>query len=261
MNTTARLLLGSNRRWITINLLRNNAVVGGTRQHQHRRIIENGVSRGIGSNLSVSLSIRCYSTEKIISLRSKVDPEVSGKELPKSVYRSEYEKENCGVGMVASLKSIPSRKVVVDADEMLVRMSHRGGCGCDPNSGDGAGMLFGMPDSFMRKVALENFNKELPEAGKHAVGNVFFPHQNTQALVDCKAVLERLLKEKGINVMGWRKVPVDNSMLGQDPVDSEPITQQIFVTVKNNKNNDERSFERESSCGFENYVKTKLLQC
>ena len=60
-------------------------------------------------------------------------------EQPKTIYDASRETENCGVGLVASLKSVPSRRVVEDANEMLVRMSHRGGCGCDPASGDGAG--------------------------------------------------------------------------------------------------------------------------
>jgi hypothetical protein len=77
-----------------------------------------------------------YTTERIVTLRSgKV-----GQELPKTVYRPDKETENCGVGLIASLRSVPSRRVVEQADEMLVRMSHRGGCGCDPASGDGAGM-------------------------------------------------------------------------------------------------------------------------
>jgi hypothetical protein len=76
-----------------------------------------------------------YSTERILQLKSGRAP----KDQPKTLYSPSSETENCGVGLVASLKSIASRKVVEDADEMLVRMSHRGGCGCDPASGDGAG--------------------------------------------------------------------------------------------------------------------------
>lgn len=75
-----------------------------------------------------------YSTERVIELRSGKD----AKQV-KSLYDATRETENCGVGLIASLKSTPSRHVVDVADEMLVRMSHRGGCGCDPNSGDGAG--------------------------------------------------------------------------------------------------------------------------
>jgi len=182
-----------------------------------------------------------YSTEKIVASKS-------GREkgnLPKTLYKSANETENCGVGLVASLKSIPSRRVVDDADEMLVRMSHRGGCGCDPASGDGAGMLFGMPDSFMRAKAMEHFGIELPAANEYAVGNVFFPAGNEESLNDCKAVLERWTKQRGLKVLGWRPVPVDNSMLGRDPLDSEPITEQFFVSNTGSKKWNSRDFERE----------------
>jgi Glutamine amidotransferases class-II len=77
----------------------------------------------------------CYTTERIVELRS------GGRKDLKTLYDAAGEKENCGVGLIASLKSIPSRDVVEKADEMLVRMAHRGGCGCDPASGDGSGMF------------------------------------------------------------------------------------------------------------------------
>lgn len=180
-----------------------------------------------------------YSTERIIEQRSGKN---NGK--VKSLYNASRETENCGVGLVASLKSIPSRKVVDDADEMLVRMSHRGGCGCDPASGDGAGIMVGMPDSFMRAKAQELFNATLPARGEYAVANVFFPHGNAEALKDSKSILERLTKERGLQIVGWRKVPVDNSMLGRDPLDSEPVTEQFFVQ-HGKKHLDNRTFERE----------------
>lgn len=76
---------------------------------------------------------RYYTTEQVLKLRgATVDQE-------KVLYNAADEKDNCGVGLIANMKSIPSRHVVEVADEMLVRMAHRGGCGCDPNSGDGAG--------------------------------------------------------------------------------------------------------------------------
>jgi hypothetical protein len=90
------------------------------------------------------------------------------------------------------------------------------------------GMLFGMPDAFMRLKAKETLNITLPPQGEYAVGNIFFPPENPEALKDCKAILERLTKQRsGLEVLGWRKVPVDNSMLGQDPLDSEPDTEQV----------------------------------
>jgi hypothetical protein len=108
-----------------------------------------GVGRGAGApalllrsqhhqlmmNKSIAIPSSFYSTERILSLRNKEKKEV----LPKTLYTPQHETENCGVGLVASLKSVASRKVVEDADEMLIRMSHRGGVGCCPASGDGAG--------------------------------------------------------------------------------------------------------------------------
>jgi glutamate synthase (NADH) len=105
------------------------------------------------------------------------------------------------------------------------------------------GVLFGMPDSFMRAKALELFNYKLPKVGNYAVSNVFFPHANFKALEDCKSILERLCHERGLKVVGWRPVPVDNSMLGKDPLDTEPITEQLFVAHSGQYQN--RSFEQE----------------
>ena len=101
----------------------------------------NGPSSSTAGRVAVPLTQRgilrsmFYTTERVLEYRSGLKKE----EQRPTLYRPENETENCGVGLVASLKSVPSRKVVEQADEMLVRMSHRGGCGCDPASGDGAG--------------------------------------------------------------------------------------------------------------------------
>lgn len=105
------------------------------------------------------------------------------------------------------------------------------------------GILFGMPDSFMRTKAKELFRATLPPAGQYAVSNVFFPRGNDKVLGDCKSILERLTKERGLTVVGWRAVPVDNSMLGKDPLDSEPVTEQVFITNPGKYTN--RQFEQE----------------
>lgn len=223
-----------------------------------------------------------YSTERVLQLRSGKSKE----DQPKVLYNPKSEKDNCGVGLIASLKSEPSRRCVDIADEMLVRMSHRGGCGCDPASGDGAGqyvkatimkctlifrscnsveevkdfrifflisfpllctagILLGMPNSFMTAQAMELFNTELPAFGKYCVSNVFFPpgSDKDDKMSDCKAVLERLVKERALKTVGWRPVPVDNSMLGKDPLDSEPITEQIFIV--NDRDIPQKAFEQE----------------
>ena len=88
-----------------------------------------------------------------------------------------------------------------------------------------------MPDAFMRAKAKEALGRDLPSKGDFAVGNIFFPPENPDVLRDCKAILERLTKQRGLEVVGWRPVPVNNSMLGQDPLDSEPDTEQVGVLL------------------------------
>ena len=92
-------------------------------------------------------------------------------------------------------------------------------------------MLFGMPDSFMRAEAKTHFDADLPPMGQYAVSNIFFPPGSDAngKLHDCKAVVDRLVQQSRHKVLGWRPVPVDNSNLGKDPLDTEPITEQLFV--------------------------------
>jgi glutamate synthase domain-containing protein 1 len=100
-----------------------------------------------------------------------------------------------------------------------------------------------MPDSFMRSKAKELFGVDLPSQGEYAVANVFFSPKNEDAMSQNKARIERLAKERGMRFIGWRPVPVDNSMLGRDPLESEPITEQLFLT--NSGKYTKRQFEQE----------------
>ena len=90
------------------------------------------------------------------------------------LYRPETEHDNCGVGMVANIKGIKSHDIVEDALQVLINLGHRGACGCDPETGDGAGILIQMPHEFLRKICPSN-NIALPEDGKYGVGVVFLP--------------------------------------------------------------------------------------
>ena len=139
------------------------------------------------------------------------------------LYDAALEKDSCGVGMVASLKAEPSHKIVADANTMLVRMSHRGGCGSEPNSGDGAGILTGVPDAFLRRI-----QPGLPAAGEYGVGNLFFPN-NPEAVAKCKAIFEKHIDELGLQLVAWRTLPVDNSALGPTSLESEPAIEQLLV--------------------------------
>ena len=100
----------------------------------HRLLPSSSVNSSV--LLDYTPGIKFYTTERILELRTG---DKDAHQRLKTLYDPKNEKENCGVGLIASLKSIPSRDIVEKADEMLVRMAHRGGCGCDPASGDGSG--------------------------------------------------------------------------------------------------------------------------
>ena len=96
------------------------------------------------------------------------------------LYDPANEKDACGVGFVANIKGVRSHQIVSDAETILRNMDHRGACGCEYNTGDGAGILTGMPDEFLRKVVKEDLKQDLPELGRYAAGIVFLPQDAAQ---------------------------------------------------------------------------------
>ena len=94
------------------------------------------------------------------------------------LYDPSLEKDSCGVGFVANVKGVASHQIVLDADRILRNMNHRGACGCEANTGDGAGILTALPDKFLRKIAKRLFQVDLPAAGAYAAGNVFLPQDS-----------------------------------------------------------------------------------
>ena len=135
-------------------------------------------------------------------------------------------KDNCGFGLIAHTKGEASHQLLQAAIESLTCMTHRGGIAADGKTGDGCGLLLQSPDSFLRKVARAQFGKEPGDL--FAVGQVFLSSEEGQAAV-AKAVLERRLCEQGLEVMGWRDVPVDTSCLGPMALDCMPRIEQVFV--------------------------------
>lgn len=144
------------------------------------------------------------------------------------LYRKEFEHDACGIGLVASLKGIKSHRIVQDSIKMLIRMDHRGACGCDPNSGDGAGVLVQLPHEFFLEET-SSLGFALPSLGNYGVGMVFFPKDET-LIKECKEVIERKSKKLGLRILGYRIVPVDNSEItGADSGNAEPSIQQLFI--------------------------------
>ena len=159
------------------------------------------------------------------------------------LYDPANEHDACGVGFVAHVKGVPSHQTVEDAASMLECMDHRGAYGCEMNTGDGAGMLTGMPDRFMRRVAKESFATDLPEAGAYAVGNVFLPTDEAMAET-CRQAFSQHLSAADLSLTGWREVPHDpkRANLGPTALRSMPRIEQIFVTAADGQ--DEIAFER-----------------
>jgi glutamate synthase (NADPH/NADH) large chain len=154
------------------------------------------------------------------------------------------EKENCGVGFVADIKGKASHQIVLDGDHVLRRMVHRGACGCETNTGDGAGMMTGLPDEFLRKVAQQEFSIELPPVGRYAAGNVFLPADETERL-DCKERINEMIKSSGLSLLGWRILPIDpiKADIGPTALHAMPFMEQLFIATDDDRPSGE--FERQ----------------
>ncbi|MDX1606797.1 MAG: hypothetical protein R3202_11435, partial [Candidatus Competibacterales bacterium] len=124
------------------------------------------------------------------------------------LYDPQYEHDNCGVGFVAHVKGRRSHQIILDANQVLINMTHRGACGCEPNTGDGAGFLTALPHDFLAKAARRDLDIELPEPGRFAAGVEFLPTDPDERR-HCKAVVERIIVEVGQHPLGWRTVPTD----------------------------------------------------
>jgi len=144
--------------------------------------------------------------------------------VQKGLYVPELEKDSCGTGLIANLESKPSHELVSNALTILENMEHRGACGCDPESGDGAGILTHVPHSFFLKQDLKFV---LPEKGKYGVGFCFFPTDGDLIEVLMKHI-EECADQEGLKYLGCREVPVDSSVLGESSAASQPEIKQLF---------------------------------
>jgi glutamate synthase (NADPH/NADH) large chain len=152
------------------------------------------------------------------------------KETNEGLYVPQLEKDSCGTGLMANLNGIKSHELVEDALTMLANMEHRGACGCEPNTGDGAGIIIQTPHEFFKKKCRE-LKIDLPDFGKYGVGMVFFPMDRAQRQ-ECRVLFQDYIDECGFELIGWRKVPTDHELLGESAVASEPRVEQVFVKPK-----------------------------
>ncbi|SEP94168.1 glutamate synthase (NADH) large subunit [Hyunsoonleella jejuensis] len=144
------------------------------------------------------------------------------------LYSPEFEHENCGAGFICNLKGERTNQIIHDALEILVKLEHRGGVSADGRTGDGAGLLIDIPHDYFKRVC--DFN--IPDQREYAVGMVFLPKVENQYKY-CKDIFEKEVNEQGLTVLGWRKVPVDSTQLGQIALASEPRIEQLFIGKTN----------------------------
>jgi glutamate synthase (NADPH/NADH) large chain len=159
----------------------------------------------------------------------------------RGLYTPELEHDACGIGFVANINGTKTNQNLRDALSMLENMEHRGGKGSSPKTGDGAGILIQLPHDFF----VEECNRlgfELPAAGRYGTGMVFFP-RDKKVMNACREVLRRNIKELGLELLGYRVVPVDHSVPGPGAAEVEPVIEQVFVKAKDETLAGE-SFER-----------------
>src|SRR5512142_2080817 len=128
------------------------------------------------------------------------------------LYDPQYEKDACGFGFVVDVKGRASHDIVEKALTVLVNLEHRGAVGAEKNTGDGAGILLQTPHAFLSAEA-ERLGIALPRPGAYAVGMVFLP-QDEAGRAACVEIFEKVVREEGQSVLGWRDVPTNNSSLG-----------------------------------------------
>src|SRR5579872_4113193 len=148
--------------------------------------------------------------------------------VPQGLYDPRNEHDACGIGFVASVKGHKSHDIIVKGIQVLINLAHRGACGCDPETGDGAGVLIQIPHKFFaRECAQLGFT--LPPAGEYGVGMTFLPVERHPRL-QCEGIIERIVREEGLTVLGWRYTPIEGAAIGRVARVSQPYIQQIFVS-------------------------------
>jgi glutamate synthase (NADPH/NADH) large chain len=143
------------------------------------------------------------------------------------LYDPSQEHDACGVGFIVDMKGRRSHGIVRQGLDILINLLHRGACGCEANTGDGAGIMLQMPDKFFRKVAARQ-NMALPPAGHYGTGLVFLPRLASER-EQLKALVERIAWEEGQHVLGWRIVPTAAGGVGDSALATKPIIEQIFI--------------------------------
>ncbi|HUE38217.1 MAG TPA: glutamate synthase central domain-containing protein, partial [Candidatus Binatia bacterium] len=168
------------------------------------------------------------------------------------LYDPRFEHDACGVGFVVNVRGEKSRDIVEKGLTILANLEHRGACGCDPLTGDGAGILLQIPHAFFKKE-LAAMKHRLPEPGEYGVGMVFLPRETNQRN-ECREIFERALRQEGLKLIGWRIVPVNAMECGPQARAIMPEIRQIFIGRDGRRVKDQATLERKL------YVVRKLVE-
>jgi glutamate synthase (NADPH) large chain len=157
------------------------------------------------------------------------------KEFP--LYDPRMEHDACGIGFVVNLNGEKSHETITKGIEVLVNLAHRGACGCDPETGDGAGVTIQLPHEFFQREC-QALGFSLPNVGEYGVGMVFLPVE-PQGRFQCQGILDRIVEEEGLSVLGWRDTPVEADAIGRTARASQPYIEQIFIRAANGMQREE----------------------
>ncbi len=143
------------------------------------------------------------------------------------LYHPSHEHDACGMGFVVNLDGRKTHEIVQKGIQVLINLTHRGACGCDPETGDGAGVLIQIPHEFFAREC-SKLGFTLPEPGSYGVGMMFLPVETAQRLL-CEGIVERIAREEGLTVLGWRDTPLHGDAIGRQARATQPYIEQIFL--------------------------------
>ncbi len=143
------------------------------------------------------------------------------------LYHPSYERDACGIGFVANIKGNKSHQIISDALTILENMEHRGACGCENNTGDGAGIMIQTPHEFFFDECVK-LGMHLPAYGRYGVGMLFFP-RDIRLKEECRDIFHRAAEKLGLEILGYRKVPVNPDGIGPTALSVEPEMEQVFI--------------------------------
>ncbi|HEY4323637.1 MAG TPA: glutamate synthase subunit alpha, partial [Mucilaginibacter sp.] len=148
-------------------------------------------------------------------------------EYDQGLYRPEFEHDSCGTGFITNINGHKTNQIIDNALTMLENMEHRGACGCDPETGDGAGILIQLPHEFLMEEC-SNLEISLPEPGEYGVGMIFFP-KDPSLKKACRTIIGNAVEKLGLQKLGYRKLTVNSSVIGETARKAEPDSEQLFI--------------------------------